>query len=189
MTKVIYLTGAPASGKSSTTRMLAERVPGLGLVAHVVEQFALIAQRGLEPVEHVVDGLGQPGQGLLEPVVLPSVTGIRPGHALGRRVDGRHLGHEPLLTPGAALRVGEAETRDAVRPGQGGVGGHVVEAAPAHQEGLREDVVGRRRIGTTHQEPPQRLDQLGREGLEPGSAFVGHRPTVSHPGDQEAGAP
>lgn len=29
MAKVIYLTGAPASGKSSTTRMLAERVPGL----------------------------------------------------------------------------------------------------------------------------------------------------------------
>lgn len=29
MSKVIYLTGAPASGKSSTTRMLAERVPGL----------------------------------------------------------------------------------------------------------------------------------------------------------------
>ena len=29
MPKVIYLTGAPASGKSSTTRMLAERVPGL----------------------------------------------------------------------------------------------------------------------------------------------------------------
>lgn len=29
MPKVIYLTGAPASGKSSTTRMLAERVAGL----------------------------------------------------------------------------------------------------------------------------------------------------------------
>ena len=29
MPKVIYLTGAPASGKSSTTRMLADRVPGL----------------------------------------------------------------------------------------------------------------------------------------------------------------
>jgi adenylate kinase len=29
MSKVIYLTGAPAAGKSSTTRMMAERVPGL----------------------------------------------------------------------------------------------------------------------------------------------------------------
>lgn len=42
MPKVIYLTGAPASGKSSTTRMLAERLPdlqiweyGARLTAHV----------------------------------------------------------------------------------------------------------------------------------------------------------
>lgn len=43
MPKVIYLTGAPASGKSSTTRLLAERVPdlliweyGARLTAHVM---------------------------------------------------------------------------------------------------------------------------------------------------------
>lgn len=43
MPKVIYLTGAPAAGKSSTTRLLAERVPGLliweygaRLTAHVM---------------------------------------------------------------------------------------------------------------------------------------------------------
>jgi adenylate kinase len=29
MPKVVYLTGAPAAGKSSTTRLLTERVPGL----------------------------------------------------------------------------------------------------------------------------------------------------------------
>ena len=29
MSKVIYLTGAPAAGKSSTTRLMAERMPGL----------------------------------------------------------------------------------------------------------------------------------------------------------------
>lgn len=29
MPKVIYLTGAPAAGKSSTTRLLAERIPNL----------------------------------------------------------------------------------------------------------------------------------------------------------------
>jgi adenylate kinase len=43
MSKVVYLTGAPASGKSSTTRLLLERVPnllvweyGARLTAHVI---------------------------------------------------------------------------------------------------------------------------------------------------------
>ena len=43
MPKVIYLTGAPAAGKSSTTRMLAERVPGL-----------LIWEYGARLTEHIM---------------------------------------------------------------------------------------------------------------------------------------
>jgi adenylate kinase len=43
MPKVIYLTGAPAAGKSSTTRMLAERVPGL-----------LVWEYGARLTEHVM---------------------------------------------------------------------------------------------------------------------------------------
>ncbi|WP_237478586.1 AAA family ATPase [Lichenibacterium dinghuense] len=42
MAKVIYLTGAPASGKSSTTRLLAERVPDL-----------LVWEYGARLTEHV----------------------------------------------------------------------------------------------------------------------------------------
>ena len=43
MPKVIYLTGAPAAGKSSTTRMLAERMPGL-----------LVWEYGARLTEHVM---------------------------------------------------------------------------------------------------------------------------------------
>lgn len=52
MLKVIYLTGAPASGKSSTTRMLHNRVPGL-----------VVWEYGARLTEHVndraVSGLAQ----------------------------------------------------------------------------------------------------------------------------------
>lgn len=50
MPKVVYLTGAPASGKSSTTRMVAEHVPGLRvweygarLTDHVMAKAATVA--------------------------------------------------------------------------------------------------------------------------------------------------
>jgi adenylate kinase len=42
MPKVVYLTGAPASGKSSTTRILRDRVPGL-----------LVWEYGARLTEHV----------------------------------------------------------------------------------------------------------------------------------------
>lgn len=52
MPKVIYLTGAPASGKSSTTRMLSERVPNLlvweygeRLTKHVIAKSASISNQ------------------------------------------------------------------------------------------------------------------------------------------------
>jgi adenylate kinase len=43
MPKVVYLTGAPAAGKSSTTRLLAERVPGL-----------LVWEYGARLTDHVI---------------------------------------------------------------------------------------------------------------------------------------
>jgi adenylate kinase len=43
MTKLVYLTGAPAAGKSSTTRLLPERVPGL-----------LIWEYGARLTEHIM---------------------------------------------------------------------------------------------------------------------------------------
>jgi adenylate kinase len=50
MPKVVYLTGAPAAGKSSTTRLLAERVPDL-----------LIWEYGARLTEHVAARLSKVG--------------------------------------------------------------------------------------------------------------------------------
>src|SRR5829696_682665 len=53
MPKVIYLTGAPAPGKSSTTRLLAERVPelliweyGARLTEHMIGRSAGVTHQG-----------------------------------------------------------------------------------------------------------------------------------------------
>ena len=77
--------------------------------------------------------------------------------------------------------VGQAVAGDAVRPWQRVVR-HVVQPAPAHQQRVGENVVGRRRIGTTRQVAPQRIDQLPGELLEAGPpvglALVGGHPST-----------
>lgn len=71
---------------------------------------------------------------------------------LDRRIDNRDLGGDPLLATRATLGVGEAVAGYAVGPRQLLALGYVVETPPAHDQGVAEGVISRRRVGTTCEE-------------------------------------
>ena len=52
MRKVVYLTGAPAAGKSSMTRLLAERVPGLLIWEYGVKLTKYVMGRSAGVADH-----------------------------------------------------------------------------------------------------------------------------------------
>jgi len=65
MGKVIYLTGAPASGKSSTTKLLAAKVPGLKIWEYGARLTEHVFNRSAEVMEQ--DDLRKQSAGLVTP--------------------------------------------------------------------------------------------------------------------------
>lgn len=89
MPKVIYLTGAPASGKSSTTRLLAERMPdlliweyGARLTAHVMAGSADVSSQ---------DDLRARSAGVVTPGDVDEVDGALIAFVAG------HRAHHPVI--------------------------------------------------------------------------------------------
>ncbi len=89
MPKVVYLTGAPASGKSSTTTLLAERLPdllvweyGARLTAHVMARSANVASQ---------DNLRASSAGVVTPEDVDAVDGALIAFVA------EHRAHSPVI--------------------------------------------------------------------------------------------